>query len=226
MTTMHSEEINRIATTVAPYTMTLPQGVNELVRLVQRAIEYKISGAFVECGVWRGGSMMAIAMALRSLGVDDRELYLFDTFEGMTPPEPVDIDLNGAAAIVRFNQEKTRGDKTTWCYAPLDDVKARMASTNYPTERIHYVVGKVEETLPPKEPKKIAILRLDTDFYSSTKHELETMYPRISHGGVVIIDDYGHWRGSKKATDEYLEQHAPDLALLECGYSVRIGIKP
>ena len=79
--------------------------------------------------------------------------------------------------------------------------------TGYPPERIHFVRGPVEETLPAGAPDEIALLRLDTDWYESTRHELEHLYPRLAAGGVLLVDDYGHWEGARKAVDEYFADH-------------------
>ena len=97
-------------------------------------------------------------------------------------------------------------DKSTyvWAIASTEDVQAGFATVPYPADKVHYVVGKVEDTIPRDLPEQISILRLDTDWYASTKHELETAYPRLSPGGVLIIDDYAHWAGSKQATDEFV----------------------
>ena len=87
------------------------------------------------------------------------------------------------------------------------------------------IEGKVEETIPGQAPGAISLLRLDTDWYESTAHELKYMYPALSAGGVLIIDDYGHWRGSREATDEYFSSHSRVL-LNRLDYSGRIAIKP
>ena len=93
------------------------------------------------------------------------------------------------------------------CNVPLNDVKKNVFSTNYNKEKFHFIVGKVEETIPEKAPEKISLLRLDTDWYESTRHELVHLFPRLSRGGIIIIDDYWSWDGSRMATDEYLSQN-------------------
>jgi predicted O-methyltransferase YrrM len=109
--------------------------------------------------------------------------------------------------------------------AGLEDVRAGFAKVGYPEGRLHYVVGKVEDTLPDQLPERISILRLDTDWYESTRHELETAYSRLSPGGVLIIDDYAHWSGSKKATDEFVAALDEPLLLHRMGDG-RIGVRP
>ncbi len=78
-----------------------------------------------------------------------------------------------------------------------------MEKTQYNKDKIHYVKGKVEDTLKHTYPDPLSILRLDTDFYSSTKVLLDVLYPLLVQGGYLIIDDYGVWQGAKKAADEY-----------------------
>jgi hypothetical protein len=101
-----------------------------------------------------------------------------------------------------------------------------MAMTNYPQDKLNYVVGKVEDTIPETLPRKIALLRLDTDWYESTLHELNHLYPLLTEGGVLIIDDYGHWQGAKKAVDEYIEKNKLKILLNRIDYTGRIAIKP
>ena len=98
--------------------------------------------------------------------------------------------------------------------------------TGYPEEKIHFVQGRVEETIPASAPDSISLLRLDTDWYESTKHELVHLFPRLSPSGVIIIDDYGHWKGCRKAVDEYFDTgDHPQLLLNRVDYSCRIAVK-
>ena len=220
---MNLEQESRIVERATPFTMTEPWAVRQLSREVNRVVNEDIPGAFVECGVWKGGSMVAVALTLLELLAGDRELYLFDTFEGMTKPEEVDVDFIGGSALETFERTKTSEDRSTWACAPLAGVRSAMESTHYPNERVHYVQGKVEDTLPSQAPEKIALLRLDTDWYASTKHELEHLFPRLSVGGTLIVDDYGHWAGSKKAVDEFLVGRPETL--IAWNYTVRMLVK-
>jgi hypothetical protein len=211
---------------VTPYTMTSPERVNALIRAVRYVAEHDIPGAIVECGVWRGGSMMAVARTLLALGDAERDLYLFDTFEGMSPPTEADVDLSGRRASQALAQTARTDEHSYWCYASLDDVKSALGRVGYPAARLHYVQGKVEETVPAQAPPEIALLRLDTDWYESTKHELAHLYPRLVSGGVLIVDDYGHWKGSRQATDEFIAA-TPGFGLLQrIDYTGRLAIKP
>jgi hypothetical protein len=206
---------------VSPFTMTSPERVQALVDSVRHLERHQIAGAFVECGVWRGGSMMAAALALS--GATNRELFLFDTYEGMPPPGDLDVDYTGASAAGQTAKDPSRVGNIT-AVAHLDEVRRNMASTKYPDSRIHYVAGKVEETVPALAPDQIALLRLDTDWYESTRHEMHHLFPRLVSGGVLIVDDYGHWKGARQAVDEYLDETGIQLLLCRIDYTGRIAV--
>jgi predicted O-methyltransferase YrrM len=201
-----------------------PERFAALCNAVEYVIHHDIPGSIVECGVFRGASMMAAAHTLVRLGRTDRDLYLFDTFEGMSEPTDRDVTVAGARALDFWRDRRTeRG--ADWCFASLEDVRANMRTTRYDESRIHYVKGMVEDTLPEKAPSQIALLRLDTDWYESTRHELVHLFPRLSVGGILLIDDYGHWEGARKAVDEYLEEHKVRLFLARIDYTARIAVK-
>lgn len=209
---------------IAPYTMTTPPRIYALRRAVEYVATRPIKGAIVECGVWRGGSMMAVALTLLRLGVTDRDLYLFDTFAGMTEPGAEDIKHTGErAADVLASASRESHD---WAVAPIDQVREAVLSVGYPTDRIHFVEGRVEHTLPANAPAEIALLRLDTDWYSSTKHELVHLYPRLARGGVLIIDDYAYWQGARRAVDEYIDENDLTLLLNRIDYTARLALRP
>jgi O-methyltransferase len=188
-------------------TMTDENRLENLILAIRYVTREAIPGAVVECGVWRGGSMMAAALTLLEVKDTSRELYLYDTFEGMTEPKDFDRDFRGESAAEQILEARKRqGEYSTdvTAYASLSDVKLGMESTKYPSSQIKYVVGDVIETLQSGEiPKEIAVLRLDTDWYESTKVELEILWSRVSTGGIVILDDYDHWEGAKKAVDDF-----------------------
>ncbi len=192
---------------------------------MQHITRLNIPGGIVECGVWRGGSMMAVALTLENLKVATRDLYLFDTFEGMPRPTDVDIHYSGATAMASFTDLQTGEDSSDECAAGLRDVQKAMTQTGYDPNRIHYIKGKVENTIPQQAPERIALLRLDTDLYESTKHELEHLFPRLSPGGILIIDDYGAWQGARNATDDYIANYAPSLFLSRIDDTGRIAVK-
>jgi hypothetical protein len=209
---------------VDDYTMTTPPRVYALARAVEYVAAREIPGALVECGVWRGGSMMAAALTLLQLGVSDRDLYLFDTFAGMTAPTDEDVRRSGERAADLLAVEGAESE--VWAIASLEDVREAVLGVGYPAERIHFVKGPVEETLPASAPDKIALLRLDTDWYASTKHELVHLFPRLTRGGVLILDDYGYWQGARHAVDEYLAEHKVQLLLNRIDNTGRIALKP
>jgi hypothetical protein len=105
------------------------------------------------------------------------------------------------------------------------DVEANVRSTGYPFEQFTFVEGDVSQTLQQTVPEKIALLRLDTDWYESTKTELEVLYPRLSVGGVCIFDDYGHWQGARRAVDEYFDGLGYRPYMHPIDYSGRVLIK-
>jgi O-methyltransferase len=208
----------------APFTMTSHERISALCHAVRYVTKHSIPGDVVECGVWRGGSAMAAALTL--LGERDlaRRLYLFDTFEGMPPPTEVDRAAGSGKSAALLLKEADEAS-LIWAHAPLDEVRANLASTNYPADRIRFVKGRVEDTIPREAPEKIAILRLDTDWYASTRHELIHLYPKLSVGGVLVIDDYGHWEGARKAVDEYINDNHLPILLQRIDYTGRIAVK-
>ena len=209
-----------------PYTMTTIERMFSLYKAVEYVVKNNIPGDLYECGVWRGGSSMMIAKTLQKFNCNDRNLYLFDTFEGMTEPTEVDKDATGTTAKEYLDNFRKKDADFAWCDASIEDVQNNMKLTGYPAERIFYIKGKVEDTLPSFEVKNdIAVLRLDTDWYESTKVEMNYLYPKLVVAGVLIIDDYGYWEGARKAIDEYLEQHKIKMLLNRIDITGRIAVK-
>lgn len=219
-----SEADRAIVHRVSPFTLTGLERRASLIGAVDHLVRHRIAGDIVECGVWRGGSMMAVALALMARGDTSRELFLYDTFEGMSEPGAADRSHDGSSAAEQL--ARTARGQGVWCEAGLDDVQANLWSTGYPRERIHFVPGKVEDTIPGTLPERIALLRLDTDWYESTRHELQHLYPRLSSRGVLLIDDYGHWQGARQAVDEYFAGSGAELYLHRVDYTARLLIKP
>lgn len=209
---------------VQPYTMTSKERVIALRQSVEYIVRCAIPGDIVECGVWKGGSMMAVALSLKEFGAA-RRLHLFDTYEGMSEPGGVDKTYRGevAGALMAQNERET---SAIWAYGALEEVRKNVLGTGYDPNLVAFVQGKVEDTLPAHAPESIALLRLDTDWYESTKHELEQLYPRLSVGGVLLIDDYGHWEGARKAVDEYVQEKQLRVLLQRIDYTGRLCIKP
>jgi O-methyltransferase len=206
-----------IMSAVAPYTMTSVERIHALINAVRYIVANRIPGDFVECGVWKGGSIMTMALTLLELGRADRRLFLFDTFNGMTTPGAEDVDYLGQNAREILDSVR--------CEASQEEVETAISTTGYDRSNIHFVKGPVEETIPEQAPELVALLRLDTDWYESTRHELEHLFPRLAQGGVILIDDYGHWQGARRAVDEYVREHNVRLLLHRIDYTGRIGVK-
>ena len=208
-----------------PFTMTSRERIFGLVEAVKYVIENKIEGDIVECGVWKGGSMLAIADTLSKFKSLQKHLYLYDTFEGMSEPTEHDISFNDQKADQLLDADKDKEKNLIWAFSTLDTVKQTMSLYDYPSGNIHYIKGKVEDTIPATMPDKIALLRLDTDWYESTKHELVHLFPKLVKGGVLIIDDYGFWKGARKAVDEYIAENNIQILLNRLDDTGRVAVK-
>jgi hypothetical protein len=183
---------------VAPYTKT---SIERRVALIDALVDldkYEVVGDVVECGVWKGGSI-----ALARMVSPNRVCWLYDTFDGMTKPGQQDLHRNGQPASKKFGEMRAKGLK--WNKSPASEVIETMEKLGVNDElKLRYVEGDVCQTLKSGPlPEQIALLRLDTDWYASTKIELEVLWPLVPTGGVLIVDDYGHWQGARKAVDEY-----------------------
>jgi hypothetical protein len=218
------EWVRDICHRVQAFTMTSFERIASLCHAIEYINDRKLAGDIVECGVWRGGSMMAAAMTLMRLNDTRRRLHLFDTFEGMSPPTEIDrASLSGISAAQLL--ASSNPTEEIWAISSLDETCRNLAQTGYPENLINFVKGRVEETLPAQAPQQIALLRLDTDWYESTRHELVHLFPRLLSGGVLIIDDYGHWQGAKQAVDEYIQENQLHLFLHRIDYSGRVTVK-
>ena len=214
---MNFDQIYQIS---SPYTMTSPARMKRLYEAVMEINKNQLEGAFVECGVFKGGSVMN--MALTQLNFNKLvHIYLYDTFEGMTPQGEFDINHKGVSA------DRILKNPSKLCICSLEQVKSHLKLTGYPQGFLHFRQGDVAETLKTDLPKQISLLRLDTDWYESTKIELEILYPRLVKGGVLILDDYGYWKGAKKAADDYFHSIGmdPHFEPIESGVSAVISIK-
>jgi hypothetical protein len=208
-------------------TMTSIERMYALYQATNYVIERDIPGDLVECGVWRGGSVMMIALTLLARGCTDRTIWLYDTFAGMTPPSDRDVQqMSGRRAAEILEERPPSTDDPFWGIAPRAVVEHNLARTRYPPGRFRIVPGDVLETISAGAPEVLSLLRLDTDWYDSTRHELEALYPRLSSGGVLIVDDYGYWRGARTATDEYFRTLAARPLLSRIDYTGRICVKP
>ena len=153
-----------------------------------------------------------------------RHFYLYDTFEGMTEPTADDYSVKtGITARAALDEAKRGKNVKDTLIATVDEVKSNFEREGLADDTLVFKAGRVEETLLSDLPEKIALLRLDTDWYASTALELEKLYPLLVRGGVIIIDDYSTWAGARKAADEYFAK-APIL-LVPTGSSGVIGVK-
>jgi len=218
------EQSLKIIKIVQPYSMTSPERLSALVDAINYVEKNSIVGDIVECGVWKGGSSMAAAKALIAKGNVERTLYLYDTYEGMSEPTEHDRahDSKRSAADLLAAEAKGSG---VWAYSPLDEVQENLKSTGYPIEKVVFIKGKVEDTIPGIIPQKIAVLRLDTDWYESTLHELQHLFPLLVPGGVLIIDDYGYWEGARRAVDQYFSDTKIPMLLSRIDATGRMGVK-
>lgn len=219
-----SEEDEALLDAARGFSMTSPVAQREFIQAIRYIERDRIAGDIVECGVWRGGNLIIAGLLRRNMGFD-RTIWAYDTFAGMTAPSASDFkpaeDLDVGKKFARLE----RGGLNDWCMASQDEVMRNFES-RVGSRDLRTVKGAVEETLTRSEnlPERIAILRLDTDFYESTKTEMEVLYPRLVQGGVLIIDDYGEWAGARKAVDEYFAGETVWLHYVT--HTVRLMIKP
>lgn len=210
---------------ISNFSMSTPANHWAIIQSIKHIYKNNIIGDFVECGVWRGGNLILFKIISEKLNLK-KNIYAFDTFEGMPAPGEKDFDLKNIDAKKIYNRYKNKNIK--WCYSNLEEVKKNIAKFDPKyIETFKFIKGKVEDTLLENNnlPKEISLLRLDTDFYESTKKELEVLYPRLVSGGVLIIDDYGHWKGSKRAVDEYFQLNENFEWLHRIDYASRLLIK-
>lgn len=219
------EDDIRTINRVRRFTVTSPERIAALCDAVRYVAANRVPGDIVECGVWKGGSVMAAALTLLAVNDAARHLFLFDTFQGMTEPTAKDVSCFGEVATDRWPGTVQGGGASDWANSPIEEVRGALSTTGYDMNKVHLIKGRVEDTIPAEAPPAIAVLRLDTDWYESTLHELIHLFPRLSKGGVVIIDDYGHWLGARQATDEYFRTHDVRILLNRIDYTGRIGVK-
>tara|TARA_A100001011_G_C14314421_1_gene847217 strand:- start:4374 stop:5129 length:756 start_codon:yes stop_codon:yes gene_type:complete len=206
------------------YSMGTKIRMYSLAQAIKKVKIDKLEGDIVECGVWMGGNLI-LSLLLNDYYGLNKNIYGFDTFDGMTEPSKYDYDLNKNSADLKLQEsKKIENIDNIWCYSSIEEVK-RNISKNTTSNKYKLIKGPVENTLNIEEnlPKKISVLRLDTDFYESTKKELEVLYPRLVKNGILIVDDYGHWQGSRKAVDEYFQND--ELLLNYIDYTCRMIIK-
>ena len=211
-----------ILTKIKSITMTSTSRLSGIALAMRYIRANGIEGDVVECGVWAGGSIAAAAL----LGANDnipRKYWLFDTFEGMTRPSMHDPK---EAQDGYLKMKHSNDDGSNWCEVNEGQVRKNLIDAGVDVSTCIFVAGDVGKTLAEERlPTKIALLRLDTDWYESTLIELEILFPKLASGGVLIIDDYGHWEGARKAVEEYFDQQEVKPLLIPLDYTGRICIK-
>ena len=190
---------------------------------VRYVCKNKIRGDFVECGVWRGGHGIAAALTFK-LYNSKNKVICFDTFLGMTKPTDDDFTNQDKLKAIREFDSNSRSDHNEWCFASFEEVQANFFHAGVSKDNFQLIKGDVAETLTSFKVDAISFLRLDTDWYESTKMELKYLWPFLSLNGVLVVDDYGHWQGSKKAVDEFF-QSTPTILFHAIDYTSRSGIK-
>ena len=208
-----------------PYTRTTKEKMYEMYLAVRYIATGKIPGDIVECGVWKGGSAMVGALTLLHVGDRERKFYLYDTYRGMPEPTDRDVRSKGDSPIRPQWEKSEREGYNEWCYATLSEVKKNMHSTGYPKDNFIFIEGLVEDTIPKTIPDKISLLRLDMDLYEPTRHVLPHLFHRLVKGGVLLLDDYGDFKGEKDAVDEYFQKNGIHMLLHRIDTAGRIGIK-
>ncbi len=207
---------------VSSFTMTSMERGYGLYTAVNYLQDRGIKGDFVECGVWKGGSCMLMIRTLQQLNVDSRSIWLYDTFAGMPEPGVEDIIAWNGSSV----KDKWENNSFDHWAVSRETVLDNLKPLDYPQNRIRAVEGDVAVTLQQELPESISLLRLDTDWYASTCVELELLYPRLVPGGVLIIDDYGHFEGARRAVDEYFARPDVETPLFSrLDYTGRMAVK-
>lgn len=206
---------DEIITRCRPFTMTSIERLQQSINAVDYVIKNSIDGDFIEIGVWKGGVIMSMLYKLLQLGITYRKVHLFDTFEGMTEPCEKDIDPYDRKAENIFDEVK--------CECSIEHVKFAIESVGYPMQNIYFHKGDIRAVNIEDIPIKIANLRLDNDWYELYKFELPIFEPNVTNGGVITIDDYGHWNGCKEAVDDYI--NGKNINLIKIDYTGVYWIK-
>jgi hypothetical protein len=210
---MRDDTFWQIVPEVHDFTQLSIEPMWSLYEAVRYLVARDIKGDFVECGVFFGGASMLIAKTLLSLGSTSRKLWLYDSFQGFVGEQAKD-------------DVTWYGDSINTRFPDFDGIaRGNIVSTGYPPENLLLVKGDVEKTAPDNENGDIALLRLDTDTYHSTKAELTHFYPKLAIGGILIIDDYGHAFGARRAVDEYFAERSRRLLLNRVNFTNRLAVK-
>ncbi len=211
------------------YSMTGFERMFFLMKAIKQIKIDNIDGDFVECGVWKGGNLILFQKMIERLKLNNRKIFAYDTYTGLSEPSKSDLNINNEKAediINSLKKKKIDPEKNIFfCKCDLETVKKNFEMNTDSNDNLICIKGEVENTLKIKKnlPTKISLLRLDTDWYESTKIELEVLFPLLSKNGILIIDDYGYWKGSKKAVDEYFQNK--DVNLFKIDFTSRYLFK-
>lgn len=201
----------RLVHRVRPYTALFPLRLCALYRLSREIDRLSVPGDVVECGVYNGGSAALMASNCTRSPLD-RKIWLFDSFQGL--PQPTEKDGQKAQACC------------WWCHGDLSKVEEVFEKLSIPETRTRIVKGWFHDTFPSVDIQDIALLHIDADWYESVKLCFERFYDSVRPGGFIVIDDYGHWEGARRATNEFLETRGINARLTKVDYTGRYFQKP
>lgn len=236
----YQEEAGKIIERIRPYTMLSYESLITLYQQVRWSELNFIPGDFVECGIWKGGAVGLMAQTNLFFGKNERHIHCFDIFDNICEPDP---KIDGEWAIQQASILSGRPPESfTGALKPVKNIYAshggactleevKMLIENkigYPKEYLHYYKGWFQDTLPvnSRSIKEIALLRIDADWYASTKICLEYLYDKVVPGGFIIIDDYGTYDGCRKAVDEWITARGKKVFLHHASKDTRYWIKP
>jgi O-methyltransferase len=183
---------------------------------IKNIVNQKIEGCIVECGVYQGQKISFFLETLKKLKINNRDVYVIDTFEGMTEPSDNDYQVNTKKKMYKADMKVN-----------LEIVKNNIYKTNYPREKVHFIKIDVrqENLLKNSIVGEIALIRLDTDFYDSTLSILNSLYYRVAKNGYLIHDDYGHWKGHYDACIKFYKTNNINPVLIRTSVKERVEIK-
>ena len=213
------EDFKKIWEQTAPFTMISAERGYAICQALEHLEKNSINGDVVECGVWKGGACMLAARLIMARKYSSRKIWLYDTFEGMTEPTEDDI-------IAASGEPVSERSPEGWWAVSREEVEKNIKSTGYEGSLWEIVKGDVCHTLDEQVPSgEIALLRLDTDWYESTKKEMEVLFPKLAKGGILLLDDYGHFKGAAKGVDDYFRDLGIVPLLQRVDYTGRMYIK-
>ena len=183
--------------------------LDNLATCIKDVLDHDVPGDLLEAGVWRGGASIFMRAVLRAYGAADRRVWVADSFQGLPPPDPK-----------RFPADaEDRLSSRPQLAVSLDEVKANFQRYGMLDERVSFLPGFFQDSLPAAPIERLAVLRIDADMYQSTIEVLQTLYPKVSSGGYVIIDDYGAMASCRAAVNDFRAQNRISDALVEIDWT-------